>query len=171
MAFTIIPVIEAGVCLSLGFDGKYEKEMDDCSLYIDVYGKFEVSIALDLGAYFPSSINPIRVSLNLGIKGIIGSGKAGIQLKFYLKHNKYSIDLYYVFKAIQFNFYLMLKFSIKYDPFINFDFNVEIVNYLIFGLKYEYHKIKNYNYNSTYIGSKKKETKKNFRFFKVLTKY
>ena len=172
IAFAIIPAIESGVCISLGFDAdKYLKKEDySLSLFLDVYGKFEVSLSFDLGFYCPSSKNPIRMSLNLGIKGIIFSGKAGIKLTFYLNPEKYSIDFYYEYKSFQFNFYVLLKITIKIK-IINFDINVDIFNYLIFGLKFEYHKILNYNYESSFINGEEKNTKKPWQVNKLLSKY
>ena len=54
---------------------------------------------------------------------------------------------------------------------INFDINVDIFNYLIFGLKFEYHKILNYNYESSFINGEEKNTKKPWRVNKLLSKY
>jgi len=167
MAIRIIPEIGIGVCLSIGFNGEYKKgKKNDYSFNIECYGKSEISLSLDCGVYYPGAKSKYRISLNLGIKGIIGSGRAGVKLIFFLNRDKYRIDFYYDLIAFQFNLYLMMQISYKMK-FINLEIDIEIINLLLFGFRYEYHFIRDSNYKSNIVGYTRQKTKRGdiFKYF------
>ena len=101
-----------------------KEDKDKNSFDIDISGSASVGVTLDFGVYFPSLTSPIRLSFNVGLMGILGSGKVGVELTLYFK-DKFGIDLYFEFKAFELSFYVMftLTFRIRYPPVnINFSF-------------------------------------------------
>ena len=136
LAFVIKPVVEVGICFELGFDLNWDKR--EYSFYIDVYGKAEVSVYLEVGAYVPSVYSPIQTSLSLGLKGVLGSGKAGIKLDLFFNKSRYATTLYAEFNALMLSFYILFRFVADFEVCeINFEFY--IINKLLFGLKFEVH--------------------------------
>ena len=146
LAFVIKPIFEAGICLELGFDLNWDKK--EYSFYIDVYGKAEASVALEVGAYVPSAYSPIQVSLSLGIKGVLGSGKAGIKLSLFMGINRYDTKVYFEANALMLSFYILFKFSADLKIY-KFSFEFYIINKLLFGLRFETFSTVTRFYNST----------------------
>ena len=136
LAFVIKPVVEIGICFELGFDLNWDKR--EYSFYIDVYGKAEVSVYLEVGAYVPSVYSPIQTSLSLGLKGVLGSGKAGIKLVLFFNKSRYAYTIYLEVNALMLSFYILFRFVADFKIYkINFEFY--IINKLLFGLKFEVH--------------------------------
>ena len=149
---SFIVSVEAGICYELGFDLDWDK--NEYCFYIDINGKIVPSLTLDFGVYFPSPFDPIRISLNLGIHGVLTSITAGIKLSLFMgdKDEKFEIDYYYLYKAYEFSFYVSFRFEveIKLGIFkINFSFQFYIYQALLCGLKYEKHLKRYYKYSNT----------------------
>ena len=141
----IIPSVKISVCINGGFDLNWKK--GNYSFFIDVKGKAEASLTLDLGLYLPSSHSPLSISVNLGIQGIIGSGEAGIKLSLYLNSNAFTVDTYFTLKAFVFSFYVMFKITINIK-FFKFSYSFYIFNKEFASLvNYEYHIKRGYKYN------------------------
>ena len=159
-AFSIIPTIKSEICVGIGpnFD---LHDSDKNSFDIDISGGATVGVTVDFGVYVPSINNPIRLSLNIGLIGILGSGRSGVKLSLYYK-DKFGIDLYYEFKAFELSFYVMftLTFQIKALVEINFSFSFYIFQKLFGSFKYEYHKERIYKYaKSKFLEEKISKTK------------
>ena len=161
-AISIIPAVKSEICVGLGpyFDIKNKSEN---SFDIDISGGASVSITLDFGVYFPSLKSPVRLSFNVGLVGILGSGKVGVKLSLYYK-SKFKIDLYYEFKAFELSFYVKftLTFQIKImGKDISFSFSFYIFNKVLGGLKNERHNERIYNYSKSKLIETKRISTKN----------
>ena len=149
-AISIIPFVKSDICIELGpvlYTKKEDKDKN--SFDIDISGGASVGVTLDFGVYFPSLTSPIRLSFNVGLMGILGSGKVGVELSLYFK-DKFGVDLYFKFKAFELSFYVMftLTFKISCPPVtINFSFSFYIFQKVFGGLYYEYHNIREYKYS------------------------
>jgi len=145
LVFAIIPSVKISACFNGGFDLNWKK--GNYSFFIDVKGRAEASLTLDLGLYVPSSNFPFSISVNVGIHGIIGSGEAGIKLSLYLNSNAFIVDTYFNLKAFVFSFYVMFKITIKIS-FFKFSYSFYIFNKEFASLvNYEYHIKRGYKYN------------------------
>ena len=161
-AISIIPAVKSEICVGLGpyFDIKNKNEN---SFDIDISGGASVSVTLDFGVYFPSLKSPVRLSFNVGLVGILGSGKVGVKLSLYYK-SKFKIDLYYEFKAFELSFYVKftLTFQIKImGKDISFSFSFYIFNKVLGGLKNERHNERIYNYSKSKLIETKRISTKN----------
>ena len=110
LVIEIKPFVEMGVCLDFGTEINWKE--NEYSFYFDIYAMAEVGLELEFGAYVPSSENPIKIAVSIGLKGNLGSGKVGMKLSLYIGQDKYSITLYTEFEAFKFGFYIKLKFEI-----------------------------------------------------------
>jgi hypothetical protein len=148
LAFLIKPVVEAGICIDLGFDLNWNKK--EYSFYIDAYGMAEVSVSFEIGAFVPSSYSAIQLSLSIGIKGVLGAGRAGIKLSLFIGDNRFATKVYLELEAFKYSFYILLKFSVDVF-FYKFSFEFYIFNKAFSGLKFETHSTAVRYYNSTRI--------------------
>ena len=124
IAFAIIPNIDVGICIDLGTEINWKDK--EYGFYFDIYGLAEVAVSLEIGAYVPGMRDPIKISISLGLKGVLGAGKVGMKLTFFIGDNKYAIKLYTEFEAFRFSFYILFKFEI--EKFIYFSFEFYIYN-------------------------------------------
>ena len=159
-AISIMPSLKSEICVGLGpvFD---LEDSNENSFDIDISGGANVGVTIDFGVFFPSLSSPIRLSFNIGLVGILGSGKVGAKLSLYFKE-KFSIDLYFEFKAFELSFYVMFTLAFKIDcgvVKINFSFSFYIYQKLFGGLKYEYHNERVYNYSRAIIEHNIKTTR------------
>ena len=148
MAISIILSFDAGICINLGFELNWDKK--EYSFYIDAFGKAEPSITIDFGIYYKFAEAPVRMSLNIGMTGVIVSGKAGIRLDLYLADDKFQIDIYSEFKPFEFSFYIMFRLDVEINlGFMNycFSFQFYIFKKAFFGLTWDNHIKKKYKYN------------------------
>ena len=127
LAFVIKPTIEAGACLEAGTEINWNDK--EYSFYFDLYAMAEISVSLEIGAYVPSLYSPIQISLSLGLKGVLGAGKAGIKLSLYIGENKYAFKIYFELEAFILSFYILIKFEIQLK-IISFSFEFYIFNLL-----------------------------------------
>ena len=134
LTFLVKPILEAGICLELGFDIDWNK--NEYSFYIDIYGKAEAGVTLEVGRFVPSAYSPIQVSLSLGIKGVLGSGKAGIKLSLFMGINRYDTKVYFEANALMLSFYILARFSFDVKIY-KLSFEFYIINKLLLGLKFE----------------------------------
>ena len=138
-------MIEAGVCIELGTDLNWKEK--EYTFYIDVYGMAEASASFEVGVYVPSLYSPIQVSISLGIKGVLGSGRTGIKLSLFIGQERYDTKIYFEFEAFRYSFYILFRFIIDLKIY-NFSFEFYIFNKAFAGLKLEFHTITVRKYNS-----------------------
>ena len=159
--------IKSDICIGLGpefHNGTDDSEED--SFNIDLSGGASAGVTLDFGVYFPSLKSPIRLSFNVGLTGILGSGKVGIQLFLYFKE-KFKVDLYYEFKAFELSFYIMFTLSFQIELFgfeINFSFSFYVYQKIFCGFKYIHHNERIYKYGGNKIEHVIKRTKNGRRY-------
>ena len=163
-AISIIPAVKFEICVGCGgfFDLKNKSES---SFDIEASGGASVSVTLDFGVYFPSLDSPIRLSFNVGLVGILGSGKAGVKLS--LLKSQFKLDLYYEFKAFELSFYVMFTLTFQFKIMkmeISFSFSFYIFNKVLGGLKNERHNVKIYTYNSNLLEKSRYLTKNGGRW-------
>ena len=149
-AISIIPFVKSEICVGFGPNFDLENS-DNNSFDIDINGGASVGITLDFGIYFPSLSSPIRLSFNVGLTGILGSGKIGIKLSLFFK-DKFIVDLYAEFKAFELSFYVMFTLSFNLDLGViklKFSFSFYIYKKLFGGFLYSYHNERSYKYKKT----------------------
>ena len=168
-AISIIPSIKSDICIGLGPEFHFGKgDSEENSFNIDLSGGASAGVTLDFGVYIPSLKSPIRFSFNVGLTGILGSGKVGIQLFLYFKE-KFKVDLYYEFKAFEFSFYVMFTLSFQIELFgfeINFSFSFYVYQKIFCGFKYIHHNERIYKYGGNKIEHVIKRTKNGRRYGK-----
>ena len=151
--FSIIPSLNIGACLTIGFDINWNKK--EYTFYIDISGKAEVSVTFELGLYVPSHKSMVSISVNIGLHGIIGSGAVGVKLSLYLNQDKFIVDTYFKIKAFEFSFYILFKISINLGSKflkifklgnISYEFMIYSHTFLTL-IDYEYHIIRGYTYS------------------------
>ena len=82
-------------------------------LCTDLNVRGEIGVGVDVGIYIPKGKAPLQISLSAGINGILASGRVGFRLNFYLVAEKYETDLYFIFNAFTFEFYVRFTLKIK----------------------------------------------------------
>ena len=143
----LIPNIFLGTKLDLDFQFK------DTHIGLDLYAKAEVSLSFEAGIYIPPYGNSVlEMSISTGLRGILGSGKAGIKLYFRFRTRKFVLDLYYELDVLTLSFYVKYRISISLKflkkPFV---FENDIYNLLLLGYREEYHKKSENKFKSYYI--------------------
>ena len=129
----IVPLIN----INLNFEMAYEIDLlkDDYSIAFDVAGRAEVSVSLEVGCYFPSVSSNFEISLSLGLRGTLGSGKVGLKLSIFINNPKLVINLYFQYNAFSLSFYILFQVKLKIG-IINFSFSFYLMNKELFeGLK------------------------------------
>ena len=149
LGFIIEPLINGRVCIGIG-PFKNNKNKNDNSFYIDIFGESELAINFAFGLYIPSMYSPVSLSINFGIKGILGSGKIGMRLNIYFTgENKkmFSQSSYYQTKSYEFHFYINLMFEINL-LFVRFTLRIPIYDKILYTLySYYYGKTRYYLYD------------------------
>ena len=129
-AFPILQLrISPKIYFSLDFERGYDINIlkNDYSVYFDISGEAEVSISLEVGCYIPSYSSAVEISLTVGIKGILGSGKIGIKLTLFINEPKYQLEIYYRYNALKLNFYSLFKVKVNFG-LIKFSFQFYLIN-------------------------------------------
>ena len=141
----IIPKVGIEFCTQIALETNYNKDNDAKDQFIlDFSLGAEVSVSLEIGLYIPPFNNKaggVLMSISLGIKGILGSGKLGVELSILLNdqsksiqeqnRNKNTLVTYVEFKAIQFYAYMLFKIEINMG-FLKYSFQFYLFNELIF---------------------------------------
>ena len=81
------------------------------------------------------------MSLSIGIKGILDSGEVGLDLKLYL-NSELKSDWYYKFNVLQLSFYMVFRITIEFKFIKSLNFDVYIINQILFDFYKENHNIK-----------------------------
>ena len=124
-------------------NNKNPLEKYDFGLFFDAYVNTKVSIALNVGFYFPGVSSTIEISIIVGINGVLGSGKIGIKLDLYLTKGELKTDLYFEFNAFELSFYVLFKFRIELK-IKTIKFSFYIINKKLPGISKTKHKEKTY---------------------------
>jgi len=160
----LTPSLDIGACINVGYE--YNWGNNENYFFIEAYGKAQVSLTLDLGLYVPSNRTIFSISINVGVHGILVSGRVGCKLKLYLKEN-FTIDGYIQIKAFEFSFYVMFKFTISLENIINISFQIYIFDKVFAcASKYEFHQEETYTYNTRDLLSCKNRGNYSANFFK-----
>ena len=81
------------------------------------------------------------MSLSIGIKGILDSGEVGLDLKLYL-NSELKSDWYQKFNVLQLSFYMVFRITIEFKFIKSLNFDVYIINEILFDFYKENHNIK-----------------------------
>ena len=148
----IIPYAHLGVyvsnkCIKENSESSSKNPLEkyDFGLFFDAYANAKVSIALHVGYYYPGISSTLEISIIVGIDGILGSGKIGVKLDFYLSKGELQTDLYYEFNTFELSFYVLFKFKIELK-IKTFRFSFYIFNKTLKGLSKSNHKEKVYKF-------------------------
>ena len=127
----------------LGLDISFDTNLTDfkTTLSFDVFVEAKVQLGIEGGFYIPSRKSPVNICFVVGLDGIIGHGRAGIKLDFSIFEGKFELDVYFIFKALVFDFYFKIGISIKIE-FFKFEYSFYIIKIRLFGIVIEVHKIK-----------------------------
>ena len=120
-------------------------DFNEGKLCLDIhsYVNAVVRVNFEIGIYFPGSSGCFEMSLGVGINGILGSGKVGMNLKLYLNLD-IKTDLYFKFPSFQLSFYVLFKIKIQIKILkksITFKFDTYIVREVLKALSKEIHKL------------------------------
>ena len=137
LAFKIRPELSVGFCV--GFNEEINWRKDIYNTGVECYGKAEESVSLEIGIYIPSAHDPVQISFNLGLKGVLVSGKVGVKLSFDKKFVP-TVDSYYELQDFVFSFYIRISIEVRLTVF-TFAFHFYIYNKTFFGIKIEGHAI------------------------------
>ena len=118
-------------------------EKYDFGLFFDAYVNAKVSIALQVGFYYPGVTSTLEISISVGINGVLGSGKIGIKLDLYLNKGELKTDLYFEFNAFELSFYILFNFRIELK-ITTITFSFYIFNKVLPGISKTKHKEKTY---------------------------
>ena len=144
----IIPGIFMETHLGLDF------QVEDTHIGFNLYARAEVSISFEVGIYIPpQGDNVLEISLSVGLKGILDSGKAGIKLYLRFRTKKIITDLYWEFNSFTINFNVKLRIKINLKFLTIPPFEIYIINKHLVGFYKEYHRESTYNFKGYYINS------------------
>jgi hypothetical protein len=90
------------------YELKFDLEKDKFSAYLGSYIESGVNISAELGLSIPSPVI-IGVSFQVGIKGIVGSGKLSLGITFDIYNLFFSFNLYFELKLINMEFFIRMK--------------------------------------------------------------
>ena len=113
-------------------------------LCTDLNVRGEIGVGVDVGIYIPKGKAPLQISLSAGINGILASGRVGFRLNFYLVAEKYETDLYFIFNAFTFEFYVRFTLRIEIWRYKK-TFEFYIIKYVYTLITIEKHKKKLHN--------------------------
>ena len=133
LLFPAFPILQLRIVPQIYFSLNFERGnninilKNDYSVYFDVSGEAEVSVSLEVGCYIPSYSPSVQISLTVGIKGILGSGKIGIKLALFINEPKYELEIYYRYNALNLKFYSLFKVKVDFG-LIKFSFKFYLIN-------------------------------------------
>ena len=119
----IIPTLNFELGFEIGSEISYfDKEL---SVFFGISASAEVSVNLEMGAYFPQFPTVVEMSLLVGLKGILGSGTVGMKIELFLSYPTIKVNLSMEFKALEFTFFILLtvKIDLKFVK-LNFQFYI-----------------------------------------------
>ena len=127
---------------------------DKIALMAEIYVQGEISVGLDVGIYIPEGKSAVTISVSAGLNGVLASGKVGLKINLYLLEERYETDLYFIFNAFSFEFYVKFSISIKVWKF-EYTFEFYIIRYFLKSLiTIEKHKIKSHDLKLFNLGKK-----------------
>ena len=114
------------------------------SLVLDVYAEAKCSLAIEGGLYIPETSGPkvpVQIALVVGLEGIIAHGRAGVKYELSLNDGKVTLDAYFIFNALVFEFYIQFRIKIQI-PLFKLEFKFDIIRIELYGFHVEAHTIK-----------------------------
>ena len=148
--FDIKPFLNTRICVGFGFY-KNLTDSKDSHFFVNAFGEAEVGIILEAGIYIPSSLIGTYFGVIIGLKGVLGSGKIGLQLQMFFKGDSkdlFSLDLYYEIQALSLTLFAKMEFKISLG-FFEFSFEFYLLNIQLIAYKKEFHKIRYYRYKDS----------------------
>lgn len=132
------------VFLGAHFGTSCYKPKFDIGLFVDMNIMAEISLSLEVGIYIPGTPTPsFELSVKVGIKGVLFSGKVGVGINLYFTKKTLEIDLYSELRA--FEYYAYALYRIKIDlKFYNLDKSFPILEKYFPNMSKEKHKILQY---------------------------
>ena len=94
------------------YELKFDLEKNKFSAYLGSYIESGVNITAELGVAIPAPII-IGVSFEVGIKGIVGSGKLSLGINFDIYNLVFSYNLYFELRWIKMEFYIRMKMFLR----------------------------------------------------------
>jgi hypothetical protein len=151
LGIDIKPFFDLKFCFGFGYF-KNIKDPKDSYFFFDANAYAEVGINLEAGVYVPSVKSSIFYGFIVGLKGVLGSGKIGLQLKIFFKgKNKdlYSFDLFHEIQALSISLYVKMQLKISIQ-FFEFSFEFYLLNLQLITYKSEFHKIRYYEIKNSH---------------------
>ena len=148
--FDIKPFLNTKICVGFGYY-KNLTDSKDSYFFVDAFGEAEVGVILEAGVYIPSSSLGTYFGVIIGLKGVLGSGKIGLQLKMFFKGDSkdlFSLDLYNEIQALSLTLFAKMEFKISLG-FFEFSFEFYLLNIQLIAYKKEFHKIRYYRYKDS----------------------
>jgi len=133
----ITPDVGAG----FGFYASIEPNWQELkfNLAFEVYVEAYVGIKFEGGFYMPCSTeSPIKTAFTIGIDGVLGHGRAGMKLEIYLREFDITFDLYFIGKALSFEFYCQARVEIECLLFKS-EHSYDFFREKLYSLETEYH--------------------------------
>ena len=124
--------------LGLKEEEEEEDDEDDTKVIAKISGKAEVSCAASAGIVLGD--NGFTFAILAGINGLLGKGEIGFGLIFNFSEKDIGIDKFWEVEAFYISCFLKIEVIIEL-AMVKFKFNIYILNYPIFGLKYGKHDI------------------------------
>ena len=135
-------ILNPSISLEVHGSQKCRKD-NDFGLFFEAYINAKASVYLEMGFHIPGVFSPLEFSIGIGVNGILGEGKIGINMDIYLKKKKIDIDLYFEFTPFQLSIYILFKFKIDLK-IIRFEFEFYLANKTLFQLYILMHNKKAY---------------------------
>ena len=124
------------------YELKFDLEKNKFSAYLGAYIESGVNITAELGVSIPAPVI-IGVSFEVGIKGIVGSGKLSLGITFDIYNLVFSYNLCFELRWIKMEFYIRMKMFLRL-LFIKFEKSFDLYKSDIERVKNVY-PIKSYN--------------------------
>ena len=120
-------------------------EKFEIGAFLYLYVQAEVSLNMEIGFYVPGTDSLVELSISVGLKGVLGSGKIGLYLEYNLNQNQLIICLDSLKESFTLYFYIQYRFTID-AIFYTLHFEFYIVNERLLGKYQEEHKVISYKF-------------------------
>ena len=133
--------LELNIDAGIGFLASIEPDWDKSifNINLDLYAEAKVPMKIEGGLYIPPTPgSPLVTAFVVGLDGVIAHGKAGVKLVFCINTLEFDFDLYFIFHALKFQFFVQAKIEIK-TPIFSFEDKYDVIRIELFGIEIENH--------------------------------